>query len=50
MGDFTLGCLLGQYDGAQSFDISSQTLGVYVNSWWKNLDQTVDYRDYRIGF
>ncbi len=35
-GDFTLGCLLGQYDKAQSFDVSSDTSGnlnTKVGSW-----------------
>ena len=34
MGDFTLGCLLGQYDKAQSFDVNSFALGGSgINSW-----------------
>ena len=35
MGDFTLGCLLGQYDKAQSFDVASVALtaGTNLNSW-----------------
>ena len=34
MGDFTLGCLLGQYDKAQSFDVASAAAGfASVNSW-----------------
>lgn len=33
MGDFTLGCLLGQYDKAQSFDVDSVALVKTVNSW-----------------
>lgn len=34
MGDFTLGCLLGQYDKAQSFDVASAAAGfANVNSW-----------------
>ncbi len=40
-GDFTLGCLLGQYDRAQSFDISSFAIEASgVNSWDKTSDQT----------
>lgn len=41
MGNFTLGCLLGQYDRAQSFDISSKAItaanGTSVNSWAKSV-------------
>lgn len=33
MGDFTLGCLLGKSDKAQSFDISSIALTTRINSW-----------------
>ena len=35
MGDFTLGCLLGQYDRAQSFDVASRAIAADgdVGSW-----------------
>lgn len=33
MGDFTLGCLLGQYDNAQSFDVASTAYPANVQSW-----------------
>jgi hypothetical protein len=35
MGDFRLGCLLGQYDGAQSFDVDSVAItgATFANSW-----------------
>lgn len=33
MGDFQLGCLLGQYDDAQSFDVNSVAIASNVNSW-----------------
>jgi len=35
MGDFTLGCLLGQYDRAQSFDVASKAIaGSSINRWY----------------
>ena len=40
MGDFTLGCLLGQYDRAQSFDITSNNIS-NVNSWEKFDDSSL---------
>ncbi|MDH4249041.1 MAG: hypothetical protein OEW39_14650 [Deltaproteobacteria bacterium] len=43
MGDFTLGCLLGQYDGAQSFDVASKALTTLVNSWIKFGPQSSAY-------
>lgn len=35
MGDMTLGCVLGQYDGAQSFDVASDGGLTHVQSWAK---------------
>jgi hypothetical protein len=35
MGDMTLGCLLGQYDRAQSFDVDSAGALTQVHSWAK---------------
>ena len=43
MGDFTLGCLLGQYDKAQSFDVDSVALPTGVNSWGKVTGQSSLY-------
>lgn len=45
MGDFRLGCLLGQYDKAQSFDVSSVALtgASTINSWNLNSVADVDY-------
>jgi hypothetical protein len=36
MGDITLGCLLGQYDRAQSFDVDSAGAPSEVRSWAKS--------------
>jgi hypothetical protein len=33
MGEIRLGCLLGQYDRAQSFDVASFAIGSGVHSW-----------------
>ena len=33
MGDFTLGCLLGQDDGAQSFEVASAANPTNIQSW-----------------
>ena len=32
-GDFSLGCLLGQYGGAHSFDVASDNIGSTISSW-----------------
>ena len=38
MGDFTLGCLLGQYDRTQSFDVDSVALSAFGNIEKWNLE------------
>ncbi|MDH4247891.1 MAG: hypothetical protein OEW39_08745 [Deltaproteobacteria bacterium] len=43
MGDFMLGCLLGQYNGAQSFDVASSALTTAVSSWTKYHAQSSIY-------
>jgi len=45
MGDFTLGCLLGQYDGAQSFDVASTATPVTNIASWKVAAFNVGYQN-----
>lgn len=43
-GNITLGCLLGQYDKAQSFDVASAPITTAVNSWRKvNAQSSADF-------
>jgi len=44
MGDFTLGCLLGQYDRAQSFDVASAAVGMpQVGSWFFKTSASLEH-------